>query len=231
MLLLVLVLPAAVLLLVFGAIGKPRHEPAGPYVASLVYFACLGFGFISVELALLQHLTLLLGHPSFTLSVLLFTLLASGGIGAAISRRVPVALACAIAALLTLAGALLLPSLVPMLLPLALGVRVGIAIAAIAPLGLAMGMPFPRGLQRVGEGPFPAAPFYWGLNGITSVIGSVATVMIALNFGFTAAMLAGASCYIVAAITAPLLERDARSEPVPADDVECDTPAFPESAV
>ena len=58
-----LILPVLILLAVFVAFGKPRGQPAAPYAASVVYFCCLGFGFIAVELALLQNLTLLLGHP------------------------------------------------------------------------------------------------------------------------------------------------------------------------
>ena len=69
------------------AFGKPRGERAAPYAGSIAYFACLGLGFIAVELALLQDLTLLLGHPIFTLSILLFTLLASGGLGSWPSGR------------------------------------------------------------------------------------------------------------------------------------------------
>ncbi len=228
MLLTVLVAPAAALLVLFAAFGKPRGEATGPYVGSIVYFACLGLGFISVELALLQNLTLLLGHPSFTLSVLLFTLLASGGIGSALSRRVPVRAACLAVAILGAASAFVLPVAVPALLPLPLAGRLLVAVAIIAPLGLAMGMPFPRGLHRVGHGPFPAPPFYWGLNGITSVIGSVATVMIALTLGFKAAMLAGSMCYVVAALAAPALERVPEST-VAASDSKYDTPAVPQS--
>ena len=70
----------------------------------------------------------------------------------------------------------------------------------IAPLGVMMGMPFPRGLQRTGQGALPAPPFYWGLNGIMSVIGSVTTVFVALIFGFRAAMLMGSACYLLAAL-------------------------------
>jgi hypothetical protein len=40
--------------------------------------------------------------------------------------------------------------------------RIAVAILMIAPLGLAMGMPFPRGLKQTGEGSLPAPPFYWG---------------------------------------------------------------------
>ena len=43
--------------------GQAEGRLARPYAASVLYFAGLGVGFIAVELALLQHLTLLLGHP------------------------------------------------------------------------------------------------------------------------------------------------------------------------
>ena len=186
--------------LLFTALGKPRHEPVAPYAASVVYFSCLGFGFIAVELALLQSLTLLLGHPIFTLSVLLFTLLAAGGLGSVMSRSVPVRVACLSVALLGATEAVALPRLIPLFLPLSLGARVAIAIALIAPLGLAMGMPFPRGLQRTGRGSLPTPPFYWGLNGIMSVIGSVTTVFIAIRWGFQTVMLIGCVCYALATL-------------------------------
>jgi hypothetical protein len=93
-----------------------------------------------------------------------------------------------------------LPKLVTLLLPLSLWGRIAIAIVMIAPLGLAMGMPFPRGLRQTGQGSLPAPPFYWGLNGIMSVIGSVTTVFVALMAGFQAAMLMGSACYVLAAL-------------------------------
>jgi SAM-dependent methyltransferase len=184
-----------------GASAIPAKTHAVPaYVGSLVYFAALGFGFIAVELALLQHLTLLVGHPIYTLSVLLFTLLAFGGIGASLSSRWSMWKACAAVALIGTIEALALPKLVPALLWLPLWGRIVVAIVLIAPLGLAMGMPFPRGLKQTGEGSLPAPPFYWGLNGIMSVIGSVTTVFVALIWGFQAAMLMGSACYVLAAL-------------------------------
>jgi Spermine/spermidine synthase domain len=195
-----LLAPNLVMLALFTALGKPRGRPSGPYAASIVYFACLGFGFIAMELALLQHLTLLLGHPIFTLSVLLGSLLAAGGIGSAISRHVPVRAACLIVATLGAVEAVAFPRLVPALLSLPLWARVAMAIALIAPLGLAMGMPFPQGLQRIGRQALPAPPFYWGFNGIMSVIGSVTTVFVALTLGFQMAMLVGCACYVLAAL-------------------------------
>jgi len=192
--------PSMGMLAVFGVFGRPRRATVGPYASSLIYFAALGFGFIAVELALLQNLTLLVGHPIFTLSVLLFTLLATGGIGAALSRRLPMWVACAGVAVIGTVEAIALPRLVPALLWLPLWGRIVCAIVMIAPLGLMMGMPFPRGLRETGNESLPPPPFYWGLNGIMSVIGSITTVFVALMAGFQAAMLIGSACYVLAAL-------------------------------
>ena len=204
-----LLAPSVGLLGLFAAFGMPKRRVTNPvgqpsalpaYGGSLLYFAALGFGFIAVELALLQHLTLLVGHPIYTLSVLLFTLLAFGGIGSALSVRFPMWLACVAVAVIGAIEAMALPKLVPALLWLPLWGRIVVAIVLIAPLGLAMGMPFPSGLRRTGDGALAAPPFYWGLNGIMSVIGSVTTVFVALTAGFQTAMLMGSACYLLAAL-------------------------------
>jgi hypothetical protein len=204
--LLTVVVPVLVLLGLFVMLGKPRGQPAGAYAASVGYFACLGLGFITVELVLLQNLTLLLGHPIFTLSILLFSLLLAGGFGSAMSRHVRGRRACLIVTALGVIWAVVLPRLVPVLLPLPLAARVAIAILIILPIGLAMGIPFPRGLRRAGRGALPAPPFYWGLNGVMSVLGSVGTVALALMVGFQAAMLAGSGCYALAAAFAWVID-------------------------
>lgn len=203
--------PSVAMLAAFAAFGRPRRtvvaqtnakaaSSLSAYAGSLVYFAALGFGFIAVELALLQNLTLLVGHPIYTLSVLLFSLLAFGGIGSALSWRISIWVACAAVGVIGAIEAVALPKLVPLLLPLPLWGRIAVATVLIAPLGLAMGMPFPRGLRQTGQGSLPAPPFYWGLNGVMSVIGSIATVFVALLAGFQAAMLMGSACYVIAAV-------------------------------
>ena len=77
----------------------------------------------------------------------------------------------------------------------------------MAPFGLMIGMPFPRGLRQTGQGSLPAPPFYWGLNGVMSVIGSIGTVVAALVFGFQVAMLAGSACYVLAAVASGAMEQ------------------------
>jgi predicted membrane-bound spermidine synthase len=193
-----ILVPVLILLVVFVAFGKPSGERVAPYVSSVAYFSCLGLGFIGLELALLQDLTLLLGHPIFTLSVLLFSLLASSGVGSFVSRRFSMAWACLAVGMLGIVYAFALPRLVTILLPLPLGARLALAVALVAPLGFFMGIPFPSGLRETGRGALPPPPFYWGLNGILSVVGSVGTVLIALILGFQAAMLLASCFYLLA---------------------------------
>lgn len=196
-------------------LGKPREARVGPYTSSLVYFGALGLGFIAVELALLQQLTLLLGHPIYTLSLLLVSLLAACGAGSYASPRASLRSACLAAAFLAVVYALGLARLVPALLGLPFPARVGIAVALILPLGFVMGMPFPGGLRQAGRGAFPAPPFYWGLNGIFSVIGSIGTMLVAVSLGFRAAMAAGSACYLIAAAAAKFAGDEAPT-PTPA---------------
>ncbi|MBS1149635.1 MAG: hypothetical protein H6Q89_1333, partial [Myxococcaceae bacterium] len=65
------------------ALAKDR----GPKLRTLGYFLCLGFGFILVELGLMQRFILFLGHPIYALAVVLATLLGSSGLGSALSSR------------------------------------------------------------------------------------------------------------------------------------------------
>ena len=133
--------------------------------------------------------------------MLLFTLLAAGGLGSAMTGRIPAAAACIGVAVIGIAESFVLPRVVPSLLALSLPMRVMVAMLFIAPMGVLMGIPFPSGLRKTGQGALPAPPFYWGLNGILSVIGSVTTVFVAMLFGFQAAMILGCGCYLIAATT------------------------------
>jgi hypothetical protein len=200
-----ILLPLLALCGVFLFLGKPKAQGAKRYWGSIAYFASLGLGFIAVELALLQNLTLLLGHPIFTLSILLFTLLAAGGVGSYCSRRFRSGRVCLAVASLGVVYAFVLPRVVPGLLSLELAARIAIAMVLVTPLGFAMGMPFPSGLRKTGQG-LPEPPFYWGLNGILSVVGSLGTMVVAVTCGFQVAMLAGCACYVAAALAAGSLE-------------------------
>ncbi len=53
-----------------------------------VYFASIGLGFMFIEISMIQRFSLLLGYPTLSLSVSLFTLLLATAIGARFSGRI-----------------------------------------------------------------------------------------------------------------------------------------------
>lgn len=67
---------------------------------------------------------------------------------------------------------------------------------AVAPLGLFMGMPFPKAALRVG----PAVPWGLAVNGAASVLGSTAIVLFAFAHGFRLSLVLAGGIYLIAAM-------------------------------
>ena len=66
-----------------------------------------------------------------------------------------------------------------------------------------MGMPFPLGLQRTAAKLPEFTPWAWGLNGFASVLSAALATLIAIQFGFSAVLAAGAALYAFAASVLP----------------------------
>ena len=76
--------------------------------------------------------------------------------------------------------------------------RVLVSVALLTPLGLVLGTAMPTGLTRLAGLHPGAVPWAWAVNGVASVLASVAAVAIAITWGFSAVMLAATACYLVA---------------------------------
>lgn len=197
-----------VLLLLLGSHWMGLRTP-GP--RTVAYFGALGVGFIVCEIALMQRLILLLGHPIYTLVVILFTILLASSLGSLYARRFPTEaihrkLGVIIGAIIVLliVGTIAVPPIVRAALPLELPARIALAAAMVFPFGFLMGMPFPLGLRRNAEDPAGApVSALWGINGVASVAGSIGAIVVAILGGFTSVLLAGAACYAVAWATRP----------------------------
>ncbi len=84
------------------------------------------------------------------------------------------------------------------LLGLELAIRLLITVAMLTPVGFVMGFLFPLGLRLLKEmGMAVYIPWMWGINGIGSVLGAALTIVVAIYFGFTEALLVGAGCYFI----------------------------------
>ena len=173
----------------------------------LLYFVCLGAGYIMIQIALIQKFVLLLGHPTYALTVIIFSMLISSGLGSFYSRRfihgpdrgrlsiALVAVACAVSVLAFVAAPI---SEFAVAWPLP--VKMLLTVFLIAPAGFLMGMPFPSGLVRV-EQRFPnAVRWAWSLNAAASVLGSVTAIFLAIYTGLRATVLVGAALYLCALV-------------------------------
>ncbi len=170
-------------------------------VSWLGIFASLGFGFIAIEMVLMQKLSVFLGGPAYSMAVTLFALLVFSGVGSRISERLSAssyrAIASMIVGLLAMQGIELafLDWGVPHLLSLTQLARCLIAIIAIAPLGLLMGMPFPTLLSKAGVNSETLIPLAWGVNACATVIGSVLSTIASMILGLSITWLLAMGMY------------------------------------
>ena len=179
---------------------------AGPVVA---YNLAVGLGFILLELMLIQRLTVALGDPVVSFKVVLGALLVWSAAGGLLSERIAPArtwLVVAAVAGVVLAYAAAGPWFRDLLLALPRVPRVASIIMLLAPLGVALGMAFPLGLRLLA----PAAAgraLAWAANGCASVVGAVASTLLAVAQGITALGLVAAASYAIAALVAGLRAR------------------------
>jgi hypothetical protein len=193
-------------LLPLRAIRRPGGPGAG---RAALFFGSIGLGYMAIEMAFIQKLGLLLGHPNHALSVVLALLLLATGVGSLASARLLRALGGSLrfvsyALALLLLGELLL--VLPRLgdwVPLSLPARVAISAALIVPVGMLLGTFFPVALERLKSGPAEWVPWAWGLNGMASVVAPVLGVAVSMTFGISTLLLLAVPVYLVAGFTAP----------------------------
>jgi len=202
---------AAVLAFLIGPLAL-HGEAHGQHLLPLLYFVALGLGYILVEIALIQRFVLFLGHPTYALTVVVFLMLLSSGAGSACSRRLlarttRVRAVLAMIALLVVVYIFALPPVLGTLVGRPFPAKLVISGLLLAPLGFVMGMPFPTGLRHIAGDTSqallkpPAASaieWAWAMNAASSVLGSVAAVIVAIQFGLNAALAGGAAAYLAA---------------------------------
>ena len=174
-------------------------------IATMIpYFAALGVGFILIELALLQKLILLMGNPTMTFALLLFTLLMSSGAGSLLSSRIAknnmknlVFVIGGIAGL----GILYVLFLTPIIystIAEPFEVKAAVSIAILAPIGFLMGMPLPTGMRLLKVHRPDYIPWMWAVNGAFSVLGAVLAIALGIKYGSSLAMVLGILIYLIA---------------------------------
>ena len=170
----------------------------------LWYFIFIGMGYILIQVALVQKFVLFLGHPTYALTIIIFSMLLSSGLGSYFSRRIAAGSDARLSRVLALVAALvavLAVSVSPLLgagVGLPLPVKFMISALLIAPAGFFMGIPFPTGLRRLEEMHKPSVRWAWSLNAAASVLGSVTAIVLAIYLGLRETLLTGGAMYLCA---------------------------------
>lgn len=148
-----------------------------------------------------------MGNPTYSITVVLFSILVAAGCGSFISGRFrghlkPALFAVVIGIILLSWLQLNLAAIVfKAFLGYSMAVRMLMSIVFITPLGLLMGMPFPLGITLANQTSKRLIPWVWGINSYATVIGSVLCVILALSFGFKAVMFIACGIYLVGVLT------------------------------
>ncbi|MCP4351854.1 MAG: hypothetical protein GY795_40850 [Desulfobacterales bacterium] len=166
-----------------------------------LYFSLIGAGFMFIEIALIQRLSVFLGHPVYALGVLLFTIIASAGIGSFLSEHLPLTqfpwifISPVVMASAILLTEVFLPVLISNMIPSAMIVKIVVSVVVICPLGILMGFFFPTGMRLVNAAGDTETSWYWALNGIFGVLCSALAVFFSIYFGISMNFYLGAICY------------------------------------
>jgi hypothetical protein len=175
--------------------------PSRMFWFGALYFSLIGCGFMLTEISLIQRLTVLLSHPLYALGILLFTLIASTGIGSLLSDGLPLVRRpwLYLYPILT-AGCLiglnfLLNHLLATMINASISLRIVASVVVIFPMGLLMGLFFPTGMRLVNYVSSSETPWYWALNGIFGVLSSAIAVLISIYVGISTNFFIAAICY------------------------------------
>jgi hypothetical protein len=213
---------ATLVILALPPVVLRQRLPAGEgAIRALLYFLCIGAGYILIQVALIQKFVLFLGSPTYALTVIIFSMLVSSGLGSFFSRKfVRTSLKRLMAVLVFIVITIMM--LASVVTPVTEGgvgfsfpLKALISVLLIAPSGFAMGMPFPTGLSRLERIMPESVRWAWAINSAASVLGSAGAIVLAIYFGLENTLIIGGLFYAGALGSALLSPLGKKYTPAP----------------
>ena len=209
------VLLSLILILLPLLVLPKKRRTSRVRIATIVYFTCLGLGYLFIEIVCIQQFALFLAHPISSASVVIASFLIFSGCGSLFfahiadkrenffSRRS----SSGILFLLAVAGIVLCVILYTLGLSQLFSAFIGwnyplkvvLSILLLAPLAFCLGIPFPFGLRSLSQQADELVPWAYGINGYASVLSSLIATCIAMSFGFQTVMFLAVGLYLLAA--------------------------------
>lgn len=169
------------------------------------YFGLIGVAFMFMEITLIHKFILYLGHPVYSFSVILFSLLFSSGVGSFLSKKIigtniikHLRWCFVLCAAFIIVSFLIFPVIHENLLGVRFGYKILLTFLTIFPLGFLMGFPFPSGIRLLAQAGKKWIPWAWAINAFSSVISSVAALLIAFIGGYSLVLFLAAAAYLIA---------------------------------
>ena len=205
----------ALLLVYYSRVNKIRLSSSSRF--HIVFAMFIGLGFIFLEITFIQRFLLLLGTPIMALTVILFSILLSTGIGAYSSGKLfrKDSYRAIMVSIPPLAGIVILyyfflQDIIESGIVLPLPERIALTFALLSPTGFLMGFQFPsitrmassasvrlnEELHRSEMVGGEDITLLWGANVIASVIGTVLTAALSMIVGFNGNLLIGVGLYL-----------------------------------
>jgi spermidine synthase len=172
---------------------------------TIVYFACLGLGYIMVEVGLIADFILALSNPIVSASVLITGMLVFSGLGSLVSERfldrarqtMPI-IFLTIGALLIGYG-LFLDRALDFIGTFNYWLRLVFCFALIFPPAFLMGFPMPTAMTSLARlGKDHMFLWAWGINGCFSVIGAALVPILATSYGLSSVLIVSGCAYLLA---------------------------------
>jgi hypothetical protein len=187
--------------------GRPAMS-AARFSMTMAYFGAIGFGYMLIQIALLQRFSIYLGHPTYTLSIILFSMLLFTGVGSLASDRleleprgwfrlVPFLISVTLVAIVIVQQPVMDRTIL-----WSLPARTAVVLAFSGPVSMLLGCCFPIGARLNDRTPALTA-WMWGINGACGVLASVSAVAVSMWIGIDTNLWIAAGLYLL--LTLPLL--------------------------
>lgn len=200
-----IVIAFALIILPLLSFRKAKYRRNVSSLKIFLYFGLIGMAFMFVEITFIQKFILLLGHPLYSVSTIISSLLISSGLGSFFSKKIVgrnikknLKRSLLLCAGLIVIYLFLLPIYYEKFIAFNLWSKMIMVFLVIFPLGFLMGFPFPAGIRLLERHEKNLIPWAWATNAFSSVVNSIFALMIAFWGGYNLVLALAAGGYSLA---------------------------------
>jgi len=176
-----------------------------------LFFISVGFGFMLVEIVLMQFFQRFLGIPIYSVIITLGALLFFSGVGSLVSSNwKKIYILCAVFAIPVMIFIYYnyLDSIFNYFAASSFNVRMSAGVALMIPLSFMMGIPFPKAMEKIKkEISNEYATLMYSISGAAGTIATILALFLNVSYGFSFTFIIGMASYLAGAFLLMLILR------------------------